>query len=305
MKDVVRNWGYPLLLTLCIIVVIQSFFLRLVTVRSDSMNGTLLSGDIVLIDKTATWGRIDIGEIIAFRDPTQSDRPLRKRRLLVKRVVGGPRDEVKITSGMVVVNGDTMEEVSTLCRDHKVTVRDSAGFFGSLNSLNGQVSGTMNGRYMRLGLTKTAGRTLDEFADVQPVVVPKKREQNIFPFSPFHKWNTDHYGPLVVPGAANALPIDVATLPLYDRIITEYEDHQISVENGVAHDGSGEFREYTFKNDYYFVLGDNRHRSIDSRYWGFLPEDHIVGVVKAVLLSKDHDRGGMRWERSLTVPGSS
>jgi signal peptidase I len=116
-----------------------------------------------------------------------------------------------------------------------------------------------------------------------------------FPHHNNYAWTQDNFGPLWVPQKGATIELTTANLPLYERIIDQYEGHDLSVEGDKIFIDGVETSTYTFAMDYYFMMGDNRHNSADSRYWGFVPEDHIVG--KALFMAFSKGEHGIRWNR--------
>ena len=143
---------------------------------------------------------------------------------------------------------------------------------------------------------------VEELDDVYPPDYPDSYLM-LFPFRENFRWTRDNYGPIWIPKAGITVKLNAEVLPLYERIIRDYEHNslQVNADGRIIINGE-ETDEYTFSQDYYFMMGDNRHNSLDSRYWGFVPEDHIVGRPAVIWLSTDSSRSfpsNIRWRRFL------
>ncbi len=125
---------------------------------------------------------------------------------------------------------------------------------------------------------------------------------NSFPSYPDRKqnWNRDNYGPLYIPKAGDTLTITLGNLPTYKRLICAYEGNRLEIKDSTIYINNVETNTYVVKQNYYFMMGDNRYFSIDSRNWGFVPEDHLIGKAQ-MILSSEAKNGNIRWDRIGTV----
>lgn len=132
---------------------------------------------------------------------------------------------------------------------------------------------------------------------------------NIFPQSPYYSWNNDNFGPIYIPEAGATVEINAKTIPLYKKAIRDYEHNDVEVDGDKVLINGKEATSYTFKQSYYWMMGDNRDHSEDSRAWGYVAEDHIVGKPVFIWLSFDNFQDGinfnekMRWDRVFTTVG--
>ena len=145
---------------------------------------------------------------------------------------------------------------------------------------------------------------------VQKVTRTKRANTNFFPNAIPYNWNEDNFGPILIPQAGMTVEINEKTLPLYKKIIREYEKNELTKEGSSIFINGKETTSYTFKQDYYWMMGDNRHRSEDSRYWGYVPEDHVVGKPVLVWFSIEGINDGIknwriRWDRIMTTVGGN
>ena len=272
--------------------------------RGDSVVFGFPNGDTVLTKAPVE----DYHTVVRFmgRDAAQRAygpvivRPMDKKDHYVKRCVALPGDTLEVRDGLVWINGEQQTvwpgiqlsyRVVTTGREFNSKVVDELG----LNVSELRFSAALPG-YPELPLTASMleqVKAMKSVVSVEPVLQTEPGDfREIFPFSPLYGWSRDAFGPLWIPRKGATVEVTPLNLPLYERIIRDYE--QGSVEEALSA-GS-----YTFKQDYYFMMGDNRHNSLDSRYWGFVPEDHLVGRPALIWLSTDAGRKfpqNIRWRR--------
>ena len=233
-------------------------------------------------------------------------RPVDRRENYVKRCVGLPGQTLEIKDRIIYLDGKPNKEPDNvqyryivrtkgripedLCHELGISQEDLMMYYPEESVYN-------------LPLTAQAKAALSARKDVVLSIenMPDEPIDGLYPVNKITGWTLDNYGPVWIPKKGETIDLKLDNLPVYERPIHAYEGNRIEVKDGKIYINGQETTRYTFKMDYYWMMGDNRHNSADSRFWGFVPEDHIVGKPIFIWLSLDQDRGWLdgkvRWNR--------
>lgn len=305
-----------LLLGIFVWLVVRTFFFQGMYIPSDSMSGTLNPGDMIYVNKVAYgprfpmtpltipftdrfvdwivlpywrlpgYANVQVNDIIVFNMPTDTSLPVDCREFYIKRCVGLPGDSFAIVRGRITVNGEPIDNPERAIMMYAVALKKEENpdsLFGKLG-IEGSYS-TPDGLHYTLFMSWLQADQLDSTGktiSITPSVLDADRyDYKMFPqnTSKAYRWNCDNFGPLKIPKEGDSIALTLNNIHLYKMAIDVYEENILENRHDSIFINGKYATSYTFKMNYYFVMGDNRYDSSDSRFWGFVPEDHLVGRV--------------------------
>jgi len=249
------------------------------------------------------WEFVDFGEI--------GYRPTDRRENYVKRCVGLPGQTLEIKDRIIYLDGKENKtpenaQFTYFVKLNNISIYDLLG--DQMDDLRKELQITKAditqlGNYGFIPLTNYAAQELKRrgiVSDIKPVTDSDYPSGDTYPLNGNKHWTRDNYGPIWIPKKGESIDLTLDNIAVYERPIKVYEHNDLDIRDGKIFINGQEAKSYTFKMDYYWMMGDNRHNSADSRYWGFVPEDHIVGKPIFIWLSSDPDHhgfSGIRWSR--------
>ena len=336
----IKDWIKSLIIAVFVSAFIRWLAFDHFSVPTSSMEGTILTGDHLIVSKLEYGPRtpntpiqmplthrafmgiksfsdviklpsfrlfslqkVKRGDIIIFNLPKEIEYPIDMRELYIKRCVATPGDLIEIKNSKLFINNENEKNYDV----QKRYIIKSNRFISSKFFEKYEIADYLKVETGYLAFIKKSNVKKiksEEKLSVELCSTPKEFIDNEIEFnkSETHQWNCDNMGPFKVPKKGMMINITPENLAIYGFVILNHEKlKNVKILNNILIIDGVKVYDYTFKKNYYFAMGDNRHNSIDSRYWGFIPEDHIIGKPRLVVFSKNSNANNffnyIRWKR--------
>jgi len=339
-KSKTREWIDALVFAIVAATIIRGLLFSAYAIPSGSMEGTELTGDYLFVSKLSYGARmpttplsipftepvmygmktyfsgwqlgyhrlpgftsIKKGDIVVFNKPSETGTPIDQRTTLIKRCQATAGDTLTIVNAQVYINGKAAPNAPKAQTSYTV-VTDGQQL--NPDVFQDLVINQMSATTYEMIIPVDEMATIKSFAGIKsitPYITPAGTYQHeVFPNNPKFKWNQDNFGPLILPKKGMTIPLNDSTIVLYNRAIEQYEGNRLGRQGNKITLNGKVATTYTFTMDYYWMMGDNRHNSLDSRFWGYVPEDHVIGKAVITFFSTDPEKDlfhKIRWSRIL------
>ncbi len=267
-----------------------------------------------------SWPADTLASMWGDRSGKATYKPLDKRTNYVKRATGIAGDTLEVRDGYVFINGK-----KTVLPDRAkpqwyfqvdTDGKDLSQAVIRKYNKNGEGKMSNDGNFYYFNLTDKEAASLRNAPSVKSVtkyLKPKGTyDKSVFPHNPKYAWSSDNFGPIYIPKKGTTVKLNESTIPFYEQIIRRYENNDLTIFGNDIYINGKKAKNYTFKQDYYWMMGDNRQNSLDARNWGYVPFDHVVGKPVMIWLSWDPNAPNfmaklqsIRWDRMFTTVGGS
>lgn len=338
-RSALFDWLKAFIIAFLAVLLLNLFFIEAYTIPTTSMEKTLIPGDFILVSKInygarlpntllsvpfsnsySEWielpycrfpgySKIKNNDVVVFNYPNDTSKPVDKKTPFIKRCIAIPGDTMEIIDAAVFVNHVLLSEPINAEFNYLIKTTGDPFKEEDLIKLGITEGGQVHDdRTYSFSMTKQNADVLKKFPNVLSVerMIEEKGFYNeaYFPASPDYNWNQDNYGKIYIPKKGVPVNLNSENICFYKKIISVYEKNKLMLRHDSVYINDKFAKTYTFKMNYYFMMGDNRNNSADSRFWGFVPEDHVIGKAVMILFSIDNSKGffsGFRWSRMFKM----
>lgn len=334
-KSWAKEWLDAIVFAAIAALIIRAFFFEAYRIPTPSMEQTLMTGDFLVVSKIAygprtpmsvcvpftslcvpgfslPWFRVpgyddvDRNDIVVFNYPIDIAVTSQKTNY-IKRCVGLPGDNLSIDDKILYVNGEQARQFSTYQRHHLVKIKENVRLNpNKIQTAGGEIVTAQGSNSYIINMTADLAQTIENWSEVESVsyyVLPddfKEYTRSRFSFARGFT-NHDHLPDITVPKAGQTVQLTSDNWHMYRDIVVRHENNQVEKNEDEFIINGTSTNSYTFKQDYYFMMGDNRDNSEDSRFWGFVPQTHIVGKAGIIYFSWDGEKFMPRFNRILNI----